>query len=196
MNTAIKVADKRFSVIALVLGQILFAITTFLWTVDGTYSVSAGAVMVFSMLCWAIGFFALFGWIEAKLFFYSRLGLVYALYGVIGGVGFAFEGTFTDALNFPGKMGLQAHKLFPFQTDLMLFWAGPAFPVSLLILGIVLAATKKVNWVTGILLSLGGITFPLGRILRIEWVAHLTDIILLAAVYLTALKMWKEEPER
>lgn len=193
MKKEIIVADRRFTAVMLVIGQILFVITTFLWEENGRYSINAGTLMVFSMLFWTIGFYGLFDWIKEKLFVYSRIGLIYALYGIAGGFAFAFEAVYTEAFNLPGKISVEAHKLYPVQMNLVLFLSGPAFPLTLLILGIMLAVTGKVNWITGILFAFGGISFPLGRILRIQWVSHLTDLILLIAVSMIALKMWEEK---
>jgi hypothetical protein len=65
----------------------------------------------------------------------------------------------------------------------VLYQSGPAFPLSLLILGIVPVYCKKVSWPAGILLSLSGISFPVGRILRNVALAHTTDFLLLAAIF-------------
>ncbi len=92
------------------------------------------------------------------------------------------EGLFIETFRLPEKAGVEASELFPLQFNLVLYQSGPAFPLSLLILGIVLAYRKIVTWPAGILLSLSGITFPVGRILRKVELAHATDFLLLTAV--------------
>lgn len=186
------VADQKSQAVCLVIGQLLFAAATFLWKPDGRYSVDAATLLFFSMLGWSIGFIGLFKCLQPQAPFYSRAGLLYALYGVLGGVAFAFEGLYADIYGLSEKIGVDAFQQYPLQMNLVLFWSGPAFPLSIMVLGIVLARYKKVNWPVGILFSIGGLSFPIGRILRLEWVAHLTDLLLLLPVLIIAYKFWNE----
>jgi hypothetical protein len=75
------------------------------------------------------------------------------------------------------------------------FWlSGPAFPISILILGIMLSVKKAVPVWCGILLSLGGLLFPVSRILRIESVAHVVDLLMLIpAWYIAAVILTKNQ---
>ena len=101
---------------------------------------------------------------------------------VFGGAAFGFEGLFTEVLQAGDKMGVAAHEKFPLQMNLVLFWAGPAFPLSMLVLGGFLMYYKKASVLTGALFIVGAIGFPVSRILRIELIAHVADVILLAAI--------------
>lgn len=77
------------------------------------------------------------------------------------------------------KIGLEMLAQFPVQTNLILFWAGPAFPLSLLVLWFMMIVRRvQPAWI-GALIVLGAIAFPASRISRIEWVAHIADSILL-----------------
>ena len=67
---------------------------------------------------------------------------------------------------------------FPTIAGILLFWSGPIFPLSLLVLGIVLVRTKAVPSWAGVLISISGITFPLSRIPRVEWIAHVSDLLM------------------
>jgi hypothetical protein len=61
----------------------------------------------------------------------------------------------------------------------------------LLVLGITLLRTKAVAAWIAILLFIGAIAFPASRIPRIEWIAHIADILLLVptvAMGITLLK--------
>ena len=67
-----------------------------------------------------------------------------------------------------------------------IFWiGGPAFPISLLVLGLILARTGVAPWWAGAMLALGGALFPVARIPRIEGFALCVDLLMLIpAVYL------------
>lgn len=190
MQSASSFTDKKFRAICLVLGQLIVTISSFFWQENGRHTINGSVLVFFSMLFLSIGFIGLFDLLKQKLPLYSRLGFLYAMYGIFGGTAFAFEGLYSDIFNISDKIGVEAARLYPVQMNLVLFWSGPAFPLSLLILGIVLARTKTVKWWVGTLLSLGGITFPISRILRIEWLAHLNDILLLGVFYIIASTFW------
>lgn len=177
-----KPSNSKFLFICLLLGQVCFCLSTFFWTEDGTYSVNSSTWMFFSMLFWAAGWVSLFDLVAEEMPWYSKLGMLYAFYGTLGGVAFAMEGIFIETFQLSSKAGVEAAELFPLQLNLVMYQSGPAFPLSLLILGIVLAYRKKISWPSGVLLSLSGIAFPMGRILRNVWVAHLTDLLLLLAI--------------
>jgi hypothetical protein len=184
-------SNLNFQLACLILGQLLFSCSTFFWTESGTYSVNSATFMFLSMVFWALGFVGLFGQLSSQLPIYSRIGLLYALYGAFGGAAFAMEGLFIEVFGLSEKAGVEASESFPLALNLIMYQSGPAFPLSLLILGIVLAYKKKVNWVSGLLLSSSGLAFPLGRILRKIEVAHLTDFLLLVAVLWISLQLRK-----
>lgn len=185
--------DYRFWAISLVLGQLLFSLTTFFWKTNGRYSVNGSTVMEMAMLFWAIGIIGLFEVLKEKTPIYARWGLLYAMYGVFGGVAFAFEGVYSEIFNVSDKIGVEAHKLFPTQMNILLFWSGPAFPLSLLVLGIVYIRTKSFSWWVGLLIALGALAFPLSRISRTPWIAHVSDLLLLMPVCVIAYSFWKKE---
>ena len=83
---------------------------------------------------------------------------------------------------------------YPLQVNLTLFWPGPLFPLSLLVLSLVYWRTKAVPlWVAG-LLAVGAVAFPLSRIVRIEWVAHLVDLALLIPACYVAWRLFTRKP--
>jgi hypothetical protein len=91
---------------------------------------------------------------------------------------------FSEIFQLGSKIGVDAQEKFPLQMNLVLYWSGPAFPLSMMILGGFLTYRKKVSALTGALLIIGAITFPVSRILRTEWISHLADFTLLAGVIL------------
>ncbi|RFS16290.1 hypothetical protein [Emticicia sp. C21] len=192
MQSKSSVLDKKFWAICLVLGQFIVIISSFLWKENGRHSVNGSVLVFFSTLFLAIGMVGLFYVLKPKMPIYSRLGFLYGMYGIFGGVGFAFEGLYSSALNISDTIGLEAFKSFPTQMNLVLYWSGPAFPLTFLILGIVYIRVKVVKWWVGVMLSLGGITFPISRILRNEWIAHLNDVILFIPLCIIAYQFWND----
>jgi hypothetical protein len=180
-QTSLTQADLNYQTICLVSGQILFTATTFFWTVDGRYTTNASTIMFFSMLFWSVAFMGLFNQLKSVMPIYAKIGLLYALYGTFGGAVFSVEGIFENALEIR-KIGLTAADKFPLQMNLVMFQSGPAFPISLIILGIVLPLKRKISWFSGIFLAISGLLFPAGRIARSLLLAHITDFLLLAAV--------------
>ncbi|GAA3436165.1 hypothetical protein GCM10018954_057740 [Kutzneria kofuensis] len=74
---------------------------------------------------------------------------------------------------------ISALEPYPFAGDVAFWLAGPMFPAALVLTGIgLLLAREAPRWV-GALVCLGGLVFPVGQILRIEWVASGVDLLLL-----------------
>jgi hypothetical protein len=173
-------AQNSFPGICLIVGQLITAGSTFLWEDSGRHSVDASTMIILSMVFIAAGLPGVFDLFKDKNPWYARLGLLYAFYGCIGGVAFGFEGLFLAIFHNGDQIGVEAAKIFPTQMNLVLFWSGPAFPLSILVLGIMLWVRKIVTPVVAIILIIAAIGFPVSRIVRIEWLAHLDDLLLLA----------------
>jgi hypothetical protein len=183
-----------FHSFCLVAGQLLMCASTFFWNTDGRYSVDGSVMIILSMVFWAAGLQGVFALFNEKNPWYARLGLLYALYGCFGGVGFGFEGLYSTIFGVTNKIGVTAHERFPLQMNLALYWSGPAFPLSMLLLGGFLIHRKFITPARGTLIILGAIAFPVSRILRTDWIAHLADLILLAGV--AGLVLVKAPPPR
>ena len=140
------------------------------------------------MVFWSYGFVGLFSLFKEKSPWYSRIGLLYAFYGCLGGIGFGFEGLYSDIFAVSDKIGVEDHELYPLPMNLVLFWAGPAFPVTLMIFG-VMFITKRLGarWI-GMLFILGALAFPASRISRAQYIAHVADILLLIPLVLIAVQ--------
>jgi hypothetical protein len=175
-----------FPFYCLIAGQGLMCLSSFFWAADGRYSINASVMIIISMVFWAAGLPAVFALFTEKHPWYARLGLLYAMYGCFGGAAFGFEGLYS-ALDGSNKIGMEAYTSIPMQMNLVLFWPGPAFPLSMLILGIFLIYRKLANPITGALIILGAIAFPLSRIARITWIAHVADLVLLLGVIMLAI---------
>jgi len=139
------------------------------------------------MVFWAVGLQGIFNMFRDQNPWYARLGLLYAVYGCLGGIAFGFEGLFGEILGID-KVGIEAYGKFSLQMNLVLYWAGPAFPLSVMVLGGFMIYRKNAGTITGVLLILGAVAFPLSRIVRTEWIAHIADSLLLAGVTLLAVR--------
>jgi hypothetical protein len=185
MNTNQK--DRLIQGISMLIAQSLTIISSFMWMEDGRYSVNCSVLIVLSSFFWIVGLMGLFDLFKEKNPWYARLGLIYALYGCVGGIAFGFEGLYSVLFGMSEKIGVEAYAQYPMQMNLVLFWAGPAFPLSFLAFGIMFGVRKIGPWWIALLLSLGGISFPVSRILRIEWVAHVSDLLLFIPVCIISL---------
>lgn len=162
----------------LVIGQCIEFTSTFFWLENGRHDINGSVLVILGMVFWSVGFVGLFSMFRENNPWYARLGLLYAFYGVLGGIAFGFEGLFSQLFGVE-KAGVDAFERFPLQLNLVLFWAGPAFPLSLLVLGVMIMVRKVQPWWIGLFMCIGAVAFPVSRIMRIAWVGHAADLILL-----------------
>jgi hypothetical protein len=176
--------SERFSLIA---APLLFACSTFYWH-NGEYSVVSSTLIVASLFFWLFAFSGLFNMVSNFFPRYSVWGLWMAYAGCISGVCFAFLGYISSVLHIPHQEYLKALSDHPFTAQLLLFASGPLFPLSILLLEIQMMRKQILPFYMAILFCLVGFFFPLGRIFRIDWIAHATDALLLFPCLLMALK--------
>lgn len=173
-------ADRILFGWSLIVGPALFALSSFAWRPDGDYGVTGGATLAVGSVFWIIAFVGIFGELRARTPRYAAWGLLAGVYGAVcGGAAFALQGVFVDLHRVTHEQSLAALDAHPIVANAIFWIGGPAFPVTLLVLGIVLAATRTVPWWTGAMLALGGALFPVARIPRIELVAHSVDLLML-----------------
>jgi hypothetical protein len=169
---------------------LLFA-SSFFWN-NGEYSVSSATLLILSTFFWIPAFTGLFQLIKNKMPHYSVFGLWVAVFGCISGVCFAFLGYLVSIFNIPHQTYLQTLSHYPFTSQLLLFASGPLFPLSVLVLGIMFIVKKIIPGWQALLFSFAGIAFPLSRITRVVWVAHIADILFLIPCFLIAIKFFKK----
>lgn len=176
--------------ISLFAAPLLYATSGFYWINGGQYSVTCGTLIVIGSFFWVYALIGLFDLLKEQTPRYATLGRAVATYGcVCGGVAFGLQGMFSEMFNISHKAMLQGMAHFPIASNLVFWLAGPVFPLSILILGIVLSIKRVVPFWIGILLSAGGLLFPLSRIFRIELVAHLVDLLMLVPTWYIALNV-------
>jgi hypothetical protein len=173
--------------VSLILAPFLLAISSFFW-IDGEYGVIGGTILVLSMVFWMPALVFLFGLVKDKLPNYANWGLLIAVFGFISGSNFAFVGIMSEIFNISHQSYIEGFARYPFSSNLLLFQSGPLAPLSLAVLGIALLTTRSVPRPVAIFIILGGITFPAGRIFRIEWVAHITDALLMGPLSVLGLR--------
>ena len=81
-------------------------LSTFFWHDNGRYTVDASVLIILSMAFWSVGFVTLFALFADRNPWYARLGLLYAIYGCLGGIAFGFEGIYSELFSVSEKAGL------------------------------------------------------------------------------------------
>lgn len=176
--TRISPYEKKMWGVSTFFAPLLMTLSTFFWR-NGEVGTTGGTLMVLALTLWIIAFIGLFSLVKEKMPLYAQLGLLVAVYGCIGGCNFGFEGFYREVFNISKESRQHLFLVNPLPFNLTLFYPGPLFPLSLLLLGIMLVRINVAPiWVGG-LIALGGVVFPIGRILRMDIIAHLTDCLLL-----------------
>ena len=164
--------------VSLILAPLLQFISGFFW-VNKEYGVIGGTLLVLSMFFWIPSLIALFDFIKIKFPNYAAWGLLMAIIGFISGSNFAMVGVMSDIFDISHETYLKEFENYKLSSNILLFQTGPLAPLSLLILGIVMLRTKTVDAFIAILIITGAILFPVSRISRTDWIAHVCDIFLL-----------------
>lgn len=183
-------SEKTIQSIALVLAPVTFALSTFFWQ-NGEYNVYSGTLIILSMFFWIPAFLALFGILKDRTPRYATWGVWIAIFGCISGACFGFLGYVTNIFNISHTAYLEKLSQYPISSELLLFASGPLFPLSILVLGIVYLITKQMPFWIAISFCLAGIAFPLSRISRTEWIAHVADLLLLVPTIAVGFKINK-----
>lgn len=165
---------------------------------DGDYGVTGGALLTLAMVPWTYGLFGEYERLRSRLPRLSALWLLYLLYGVLGGITFGFRGFYDGAFQATTAESARVLSAHPVEAQALLWFSGPAFPLSLLLLAAALAVTRLSPRWTAVVLAVGAVAFPVSRIPRVEWVGHLADVLLLVACASLAWARWRaatDQPE-
>lgn len=166
--------------ISLLAGPLLAAVATFFWEGD-RYGATASVLLMISTVAWIYGMLGLWEQVAERRPWLGGAGIVLALAGFTGGMAFSLQGFFEALFDVSKTASLDAAADHPVASWFVLWLPGPAFPVGLCALGIALAWSRLAPWWLGGLLVLCGVAFPLSRITRSAPVAHLADLLILAA---------------
>ncbi|MEA2488872.1 MAG: hypothetical protein QOH21_664 [Acidobacteriota bacterium] len=100
-----------------------------------------------------------------------------------------------DALLTNGVPGVPANSLQKiFQHAPLVFASifplGLLFPIGLIVLGLTMAVARPIHRSAGVLLAIGGVLFPIGRIGGYEWAVVSSDLALAATFALTGWRIF------
>ena len=174
--------------VSLILAPFLQFISSFYW-INGEYGVTGGTILVLSIVFWIPALIALFDLVKFKMPNYAAWGLLIGIFGFVSGADFAMVGVMSEIFNFTHASYLEGFAKYKVSADILLFQSGPLAPLSLIVLGIVLLRIKSIDTWIAVLILAGGIAFPLSRISRLQWAAHIADILLLIPLSVTGLKI-------
>jgi len=169
LSTKSSQLEKKVQGFCLIVAPVLFAASTFFWQ-NGEYGVEAGILIIFSMFFWIPALTGLSSLIKNEMPRYAVWGLWIAVFGCISGVCFAFLGYLATIFNISHDQYLNLLSHYPITSQILLFGSGPLFPLSILVLGIILMLNGSVPVWIGILFCLAAIVFPLR--------AHIADMVM------------------
>jgi len=170
---------------SLVAGPALLATSTFFWNDEGRYGTVGGTLAVVASWIWVLGLLFLWSVVRARYPRWGSCGPVLLALGTAGGVAFGVQGFLEAAFGLSAEESLDALAAYPWEAYVVYWLAGPAFPISMVLLGLSLARGRLVPVWSALMLALGGVAFPASRITRIEAIGHLADVVLLVpSIYL------------
>jgi len=178
LSTKSSQLEKKVEGFCLIVAPALFAASTFFWQ-NGEYGVEAAILIIFSMFFWIPALTGLFSLIKNEMPRFAVWGLWIAVFGCISGVCFAFLGYLATIFNISHEQYLNSLSHYPVTSQILLFGSGPLFPLSIFVLGVNLMLKRSVPVLTGLLFCVAAMGFPLSRISRIEWMAHIADLAML-----------------
>ncbi|MGC4878393.1 hypothetical protein ACLQ26_19310 [Micromonospora sp. DT43] len=177
----------------LILGPALNLLAGFFWQND-TQGVTAGTIIVLSNACWLIGLIGLFERLRPTTPKYVAVGLPVTVFGAIGGVAYGVQSIHEGLFAVSHADAVERLGEHPFAAYAVYWTCGPLFPLSLFVLGLVLAKVRAAPLPVGIMVSLGAVVFPLSRITREASIAHLADLFLLLPFLYLGLRSMSRSP--
>jgi hypothetical protein len=189
-------AEDRLSAIALLLAPATLTLSTFYWTPGRGTGIAGSLLISVSFMLWVVALRHLFSRLRDRLPEYAAWGFLVAVFGCFAGNNFGFFGLLTEAFQITETQQTAGMSRHNGAFALTLFGPGLLFPLSVLLLGIQLIRTKNITLWIGVVLCLGAVTFPMGRIPRLEWVGHITDVLLLVSCGTMAWELLRQPGEQ
>ncbi|MEV0399730.1 hypothetical protein [Actinoallomurus sp. NPDC050550] len=178
----------------LILAPAIQGISTFYWS-DRHQGITAGALIVAATICWIVGLVAVYRLIEPRVPRYAAVALPVAVYGCVGGASFGVQGMQEELFGVSHTQAVHLLQEHPAAAFVAFWFAGSAFPLSVLVLGVVLTWIRAVPVPIGILTSVSAVTFPLSRIPREIAIAHVADLALLIPFAYLGIRMAMGHPQ-
>lgn len=186
---------KRLQAVALFLGPITFAASPFFWN-DGHYGVTGGMLIAVSMVPWVYGFLGEYDRLRVHIPNISGIWLIVLLAGMFGTISFGLQGFFEESLGVVNRIALSSFSEYPPQSLLVLWLPGPVFPLALFVFGLMIGWTRASPRWTAVFICAAAIAFPAGRVLRVDWVAYLADLLLVLPFSYLAWHAWRRAGTR
>lgn len=178
--------------VSLLLAPLLMFASSFFW-INGEYGVAGGTIVIISTVFWIVTMIYLFGLLKIKMPRIAQWGLLISIFGFVSGGLFGFVGVMTEIFGISHQTYIDQFENYPISTGILLFWSGPLAPLSLILLGILFLKAKTTNPWIAIMIIIGGIAFPVSRISRNEWIAHVSDILLLIPIWYLAIQIFSSK---
>ena len=80
--------------------------------------------LIFSCIFWIIALTGLFELLKEKMPYYSRIGLIIAIYGYVVGINFGFIGFYSEVFNISHQTYIASVPRYSFYFNGLLFWPG------------------------------------------------------------------------
>ena len=181
--------QKNIGIVSLILAPLFIVISQFFWN-NGVLTITAGVLQVFAYFFWIFAFQGMFQLVQESMPRYAVIVFFIAVLSCIGGNNFGVDGIYGDLMGVTNQAQMdEMHSKLGGAAVAYLFLPGLLFPLSLLILGINLIRTQSVTLGIGLLLCIAAVGFPLSRVPRIDWIAHLDNFLLLISHVLVGLRV-------
>ncbi|WP_433181009.1 hypothetical protein [Actinoallomurus sp. CA-150999] len=178
----------------LILAPTIQGISTFYWS-DRHQGITAGTLIVAATIGWIVGLVAVYRLIEPRVPRYAAVALPVAVYGCVGGASFGLQGMQEELFGVSHTQAVHLLQEHPAAAAVAFWFAGLAFPASVLVLGVVLTRIRAVPVTIGVLTSVGAVAFPLSRIPREIAIAHVADLTLLIPFAYLGIRMAMGHPQ-
>lgn len=196
MDNSIPQLQKNIWVFCMFFSPLLITIAQFFWR-DGMLSATAGTIQVVAFVLWIFAFQGMFYSIRNDFPQYTIIGFIVAVYACVAGNNFGVDGIYSDAMGLQSlDESKQLIERIGFPALIYLYIPGIFFPLSLLMIGIQLIRARKVSKVAGMVLVIGAVCFPLSRIPRVDWIAHLDNLTLIAGQVLIAKQLFHRKTSK
>lgn len=185
-----KQVQKSLWLASMILAPLLLTICQFFWK-NGVLTGTAGWIQVLSFLFWIFAFQGMFELVKERFPKYAVWGFFLAVYGCLAGNNFGVEGIYNEALHLTDiETATGMRSKFGTGGLLAFFLPGILCPLSWLVLGIQLLRARKIDTWLAVLFMFAAVAFPVSRMPRIEWLAHLDNAMLLLSMVLMAWKFY------
>lgn len=168
--------------LSLIVAPLLLAASTFFWQ-NGQLGLTGGTIQVWSYVFWIPAMLGLLSLLRGTLPRFAAWAVLLVAMVCIGGANFGTDGVYLAGAEMLSGAPVDPdafHAAISPASIFVLYMPGLFFPLSLMLIGFLLWRTGNAPPVFALLLIVGALCFPLSRLPRIELLAHLADLLLLA----------------